>query len=423
MGKNFEKGLAVSGKKSIKNFSDLGVLTSNASDAESISEIGVVSSTSIAGIHQNGLPSIRLQRSIKIYCWRVIGKIAKAAKRAELMPVLLRVRECGTTHAGDIAEHLFFEARSRRVVAQRLLDLAERYRLLEQRDRGYVLTESGHTALATEQVFVPEQGTWTIWASDDPLLATPILRVEPWVEPTAYEEVLGKERDRVRERPFEKLPRWVRDAVGVVSVPLVGGVQLRIDHLEAEGEAVKVETMLRAAWDVSGARLRVDGKLGDARVNTAINPPEVSAEAVWMQLIQTEGLWSHWDAMEFALRVGFDDATPGERESLIRAVVFRSPNITGVGAFDPTTVDRVSLRARTDLDASRWAEWRLRARVRDYATVDRFNAWTTDAVAPFAEFRTVTPTREVLADAARRQWTNRPTPSAWHLVAAEDWSL
>lgn len=409
--------------KSIKNFSDLGVLTSKTKAAGNVSEVEPRSGSDVAAPPKDGRPSIRLKRPIKIYCWRVIGQVARASKRIDLMPVLLRARESGSTDAGDIAGHLFFEARSRRIVAQRLLDLAERYRLLEQRERRYFLSESGRIALETEQVFVPEYGTWTIWASDDPLLRTPILHVEPWVEPPAYDEILGKGRDSVRDRQFKKLPGWVRDTVGIVLEPLVSGAPLRIDQLEADGEVATSDATLRAAWDVSQARLRVEGSLARAQVNTVIDAPTIGAHAVWKQLLQAEGLWPQWDLTSHVLRVGFEDVTPQEQESLIRVMAFSRPDITGLGAFDATTVDGVSLQARTELDACRWAESRLNARVRDYATEERFSAWTTEATSPFAEFRPTTPSRKQLADAAKRAWPDRPKPSAWHLVAAEDWSL
>ncbi|MEO0603486.1 MAG: hypothetical protein AAF211_18755, partial [Myxococcota bacterium] len=144
---------------------------------------------------------IYLRRTVAVRCWRVVGRIAKTTKRAELRPVLLRAQEQGETDAGDIAGHLLFESRSRRVVAERLLRIAEVYGLLERNDRRYRLTDQGQEAIATAQVFVPEHGTWTVWASNDPLLATPILRVDPWSEPTAYDEVWGNERDKARERP------------------------------------------------------------------------------------------------------------------------------------------------------------------------------------------------------------------------------
>jgi hypothetical protein len=374
------------------------------------------------------MKSIKLERAIDVRCWRVIGQVAKAARRAELIPVLLRARERGETDDGDLAEHLLFEAGSRRVVAQRLLQIASYYGLLAEENRRYRLTEQGQTALTTKQIFVPEHGTWTIWASNDPLLATPVLRVEPWKEPHAGEEAPKKHTDALEKRRarMKRLPPWVVPAPGKplgVLQPEVGGAPLRIDQVEAEGEEVDLETTLRATWDVSGARLRVNGILGEANVDTAIDAPAIGAAAVWPQLLHAEGLLSRWDASEEALRIGFDEATPGERESMVRAVVFKRPNIPSFGAFDPATVEGVALRARTPQDAARWAEWRLRMRVRDYATTERFSTWTTEAVAPFPEFQPATPTRRALAHAEWPGPTDRPTPSAWHLVAAEDWRL
>lgn len=367
--------------------------------------------------------AIRLTREIRVRSWRVIGQVAKAAKRNELLPVLLRARERGQTDAGDVAEHLLFEPSSRRVIAQRLLQIAERFGLLEQADRQYRLSESGTTALETKQIFIPEQGTWTVWASDDPLLEATILRVEPWQESTAFDEVWGNERDKARERRFEKLPRWVRDAVGVIATPLAGGAPLRIDQLEAEGEVAEAETTLRATWDVKGARLRIEGTLGGARVNAVVQAPEIGADTVWRQLMQAEGLWSQWDNSVAALRVGFDETIAGERESLLRGVSFTRPDIESLGIFDATTVEGIALRARSAQDATRWAEWRLRERVRDFATTANFGIWTADAVKPFAEFDPPTPTRQELAETAWRDRIDRPAPSTWHLVAAEDWRL
>lgn len=367
--------------------------------------------------------AIRLTRQIPVECWRVIGQVAKAAKRNELLPVLLRARQRGQTDAGDVAEHLLFEPSSRRVIAQRLLQIAWRYGLLEQVDRQYRLTESGGTALETKQIYIPEHGTWTVWASNDPLLGASILRVEPWRESSAFDEVWGEERDKAPKRRFEKLPRWVRDAVGVITTPLVGGLPLRIDQLETEGEAAEAETTLRATWDVTGARLRIDGTLGGTPVNAVANAPEMAADAVWMKLMQAEGLWPQWDDSVAALRVGFDETIASERESLVRGVSLKRPDIVSLGIFDATTVEGIALRARSAQDATRWAEWRLRERVRYYATTEHFGKWTAEAVEPFAEFDPPVPTRQELAEGAWRDRTDRPTPSTWHLVAAEDWSL
>lgn len=370
------------------------------------------------------MKGITLQRVLSVHCWRVIGQVATASKRTELLPVLLRARESGSTDADDIAEHLLFESASRRIVAQRLLRICELYGLIEPRDRRYVLTDTGRTALETEQIFVPARGTWSIWASNDPLLPTPILRVEPWSEPSAYDEILGSDREAARERAIQHLPEWLTEARRVISVPMAGGgAPIRIDDLEPGGEAVDPSADLRAVWDVSTARLRVEGTLSGTRVSAAIDAPDVTAEDAWRQLLESEGIWPQWDQQVLALRVAFEQATDGERESLVRAVTVQHPTIEGLDTFDSATVEGVALRPSSAADATQWAEWRLRTRIRDYATSERFDAWTAEAVSPFTEFQPSTPSRQTLATAAWRARAGRPAPEAWHLVAVEDWGL
>jgi hypothetical protein len=376
-----------------------------------------------AQANTGGISTIQLTRPINFRCWRVIGQIAKAAKRDELMPVLLRAQEMGTTDARDIANHLLFEAEARQGVAQRLLQISANYRLLELRENRYALTEAGQTALRTQQIFVPEDGAWTIWASDDPLLATPILQVKPWTEPTAYDEVRGKDRRTDEKRKFEKLPRWLKAIIGKVAIPVVASTAMRIDHLEAEGEVVDARASLRAVWNVSEARLRIEGSLDGSDLNSAVDAPDANAGDIWRQLLESEGLWPQWDPEALALRVGFDDIGSSERETLLRTVKFGKPEISGYRLFDATSIERIPICARSPEDAQRWGAWRLDTRITSYATAERFSNWTDEALAPLAEFQLAAPSRQELASAAWQARGGRPTNKTWHLVAAEDWEL
>ena len=101
---------------------------------------------------------IILERSVTVGCWRVVGQVAKSQRRTELVPVLMRADENDGTDARDLAEHLLFESRSRRVVANRLLRIATAYGLVEESSRDFVLTEAGKRAIHTGEVFVPEDG-------------------------------------------------------------------------------------------------------------------------------------------------------------------------------------------------------------------------------------------------------------------------
>lgn len=369
------------------------------------------------------MKSIILQRTIDVRCWNVLGMIAKSSKRPELMPVLFRARERSQTSAEDVAEHLFFEQRSRRVVAQRLLHIAVRYGLLAENDRSFTLTEAGAAALASEQVFVPEHGSWTICASNDPLFDSPILRVDPWNEPTALDEVRGKGKEN-GGREFVDVPRTLLESAGRVATPPgSGGALLRIDELDDKAEAVDPDAALRLVWNVGERKMRLEGTLRGARLNTVLDAPSIAPEAVWQYLLESKGLWSGWDPARNALLVGFHETKDRERESLLRDLAIAAPTLAELGKFDAVTIQDVPLHARTATEAGHWAAWRLEARLTDYATTERFDQWCREATVPFAAYGISVPSRADLANDAWTRRGDRPSDVAWHLIAAEDWSL
>lgn len=366
-------------------------------------------------------PDLTLKRSVDVRCWRVVGQIARAAKRPEVVPVLERARERGETDARDLAEHLLFEPHARKVVAERLLHIAEKLGLLEGRSRGaFALTSEGERALDTGEVFIPERGTWMVWTSEDPLLPGPILKVTPWEEPNAYDEI----RVREHERSFDGIPESLSGAAGS-SVVLrdAEGRSLRVLEFERRGEAVAPEASLRIAWEVGRRRLTLAGDLGGSAVDSSIESPSCSLAEVWQSLLRGAGLGHDWDDALGALRMTFDATTEAEREAMHRAVEFDRPDVADFGHFDPLVVSGIPITAGSPSDAQRWAAWRLRSRVSDYATTARFDGWRRDAQAPFDGHQLDLPLRGALAE---RAWTSRaehPSPYAWHLVAAEDWNL
>lgn len=370
------------------------------------------------------MKNIVLQRRIAVQCWNVLGTVAKASKRPELMPILLRARERNQTSAEDIAEHLFFEQRSRRVVAERLLRIAASYGLLAQKERWFMLTDAGVAALDSAQVFVPEHGSWTIWASDDPLLDYPVLRVEAWREPTAFDDVQNRKSKDSDMRKFVNVPSLLRKAVGRIAAPPgAGGMRVRVDDLNDKAEIAAPMDEMRFVWRVGEKAIRLTGSLGDQSVSTVLDAPGLAQDDAWRQLLQAQGLWSRWDRAQGALLVDFNETKDSERESMRRDMEFNAPALDGFGTFDPLTIQDVPLHARTAHDAEQWATWRLQSRLRDYATRERFNAWTQEATEPFASHGISVPSRSQLAKAAWAERGDRPTPIVWHLAAAEDWSL
>lgn len=371
---------------------------------------------------------IILERSVKVGCWRVVGQVAKAGKRTELVPVLLRADENGGTDAKDLAEHLLFESRSRRVVAERLLDIATAHGLLEKDSRVFELTEAGKQAIHTGEVFVPEDGAWTIWASDDPALPSPVLGIEPWNEPSAYHEIVERNGKSAEGRRYEAPPDWLRPIVGATVTPATGNAaRIRIDRLEKEAEKVDTHGSLRLRWNVGDTSLQLSGTLEGGRegrrVKTELEAPDISPDRVWRTLLEHEELLEQWDEDREVLCVPFDETGDAEREAMSRALEFESPSLPGYGTFESLTVAGVAITAESEHDAQSWAKWRLNARVRDYATSERYAAWCAEAAAPFSRYEVELPARADLARAFWMQVADRPDPRVWHLVAAEDWNL
>ena len=367
--------------------------------------------------------SVILERSVIVRCWRVVGQVAKAKERTELIPVLLRAHETGGTDAHDLAEHLLFESRSRRVVAERLLQIGFHYGLLEKKDGVFVLFEDGETAIDTGKVLVPEYGAWTIWASEDPLLPTPILRVEAWNEPSAFDEIKSKKRESSEERSHEDLPDWLREVVKRPITPAAGADRISIDHLEDKAEAVETNDTLRLSWNVGDGRLQLTGALEGKKVATELEAPPILPDQTWLILLEEEALLEQWDMDRQQLRVTFDDTDDTEREAMSRDLGFESPEIPDCGEFEPVTVREVPITPATETDAQSWAKWRLRTRIQDYATAGRYAAWCAEAADPFDQYEIELPTRTELFDEVCNRTTNRPDPKFWHLVAAEDWRL
>ena len=371
---------------------------------------------------------IILERSVTVGCWRVVGQVAKSQRSTELVPVLLRADENDGTDARDLAEHLFFESRSRRVVAERLLWIATAYGLVEESSRDFVLTEAGEQAIHTGEVFVPEDGAWTVWASDDPALPSPVLGIEPWNEPSAYHEIVEAKGKSTRERRYGSPPDWLRTIVGTTVRPTTGhSAAIRIDHLEDEVEAVNTNRSLRLRWNVGDGRLKLSGTLEGGReggrVKAELEAPDMSPDRVWRSLLEHEDLLEQWDEERAVLRVAFDETGDAERETMSRALKIESPYLPRYGTFDSLSVAGVAITAESETDAQSWAQWRLRARVRDYATSERYAHWRKEAAAPFDQYEVEIPARPDLAHASWMQVTDRPDPWVWRLVAAEDWNL
>jgi hypothetical protein len=367
-------------------------------------------------------PAIQLSRSLPVVPWHIVATVGLAAER-EWEPAVLRLAfdEGGTT-ATRLAEHLLS---GRKAVAERLLRACVGLGLLRE-DRGgtYELTEGGRSSVETGEILIPENGTWTLWFSPDPLLASPVLALEPYEEPTTADDQRRRKRNEA-PRKVVSLPELVLGIEGQ-TLPVLHGryPRVRFDALRPQAELGSLaDTRLTITVEVTPEHTvaSVRGALGKREINVRVAEPDLRYDEAWDALLSSAGILDHWDTEREVLRVLFDETTPAERASFRRDVAVQRPRIDKWGAFDDTVIRSVPVAPRTSADADAWARWRLLQAVQDTATSQRFAAWAQQAQEPFGTPVPTTPTRAELAGQLRS--TARPDPIYWRLQAAEDWSL
>jgi hypothetical protein len=365
---------------------------------------------------------IILTRKVDAKCWHIEATIAIAKERNELMSVLIRALENTGTTSDDIARHLLFDASSRKKVAERLLNITEMYGLMTRDEQGYILTQEGNTAINSKRVFVPEEGTWDFWVSDDPLLPDSVLLVTSYNEPSASNEILGKKNNE-RSKNFKSLPGWIFDLEGSFSIPCIDGNEVRFDEIKEMAEAVEVQTDLYLIWNVSKGEMKLTGNLNGKIVDNDLTAPDIDPADAWSQLLMKERLLDDWNAEQDSLRVSFSDTNDVERKTMHRDLVFDNPAVDSFGEFDRFIATGILIAPDTNANAQVWAEWRLQESISDYATSERFHSLWERANTPFVEFEIDKPDRSKYAVLEWYKNTEVPSHRAWYLIAAEDWRL
>jgi hypothetical protein len=362
-----------------------------------------------------------LKRKITVNCWNIEAKIAKEKERNELMFILMYLRENPNSTAQDLSKESFFDTSSRVIVAERLLNIANLLGLVEKKaSKGkntFSLADDGKKALETKKVFVPEEGAWTILASDDPLLPFPILSVDIFNEPRAINEV-----HKPSEREFEKLPSWVTQTVGSTDYPCLGKQVMRFDDLKPKAE-INSDEKLQIEWNTSKGTLRLKGNIAGKSIDRDIEAPSTNFENIWQELLEGEDWWEDWNEENQTLAIEFENTVEQERQSMLGDFIFEQPYLEKFGNFEKLAVNKISFTPLSSLDAQQWAEWRLENSFNDYVTKTNFVTWQELALEPFSEFKIDLPSRQILAQNTWQDSKLNPTTTSWHLIATEDWNI
>ena len=371
--------------------------------------------------------SIVLSRSMDIETWNILGTVAEAQQRNEMMPLLKYLDEFTQGTIEDISEHLFFEQKARAVVVKRLLTILKLYELVDA-DEGkktYELTEAGRQALEQKRMFVPEDGAWEISASDDPLLPHQVLKLTSFKEPDALSETNPGNRDKLNDRHnnMVRIPSWFAEFQGKELIPHTGGEDIRIDAIKKKGEKVKAKLSFLIDWHVNANSVEI---IGGKKIVTSLKGPGLSVAEVWKILLENDNDLNadDWNEAKEKMAVAFEDANSSARKLMQREFKFVQPEIynneVDFGEFDDIVVKSVAICARTQEDAQKWARWRLDNSITGFASEKSYSLWKAKAKEPFQEFSIDLPTRD---EAARALIGKQLSAADWYLVAASDWRL
>ncbi|GLS83030.1 hypothetical protein [Paraferrimonas haliotis] len=365
---------------------------------------------------------IIIKREIKTETWLIQGEIALADSRPEINCVLQFLHDYPSANSVECSEHLFGDKIGRRVVAERLLNLCRLYGLAESIRGKYKLTEAGKTALKKDQVLIPTDGCWKLCICDEPLLPHSLLTSEAHTEPSAASTGLRKNRHDLKARADKllKIPQSLKDLVGLQEQPIGGGSEVRVDKIELKGERISPqEKPYYIEWNVTNGN--VDVKRGKDHIFSRRIEP-ISRQQVLKVLLHSEGLFEQWDEQMEILSVVFENTTESERINMKRSVSVKRPFVRKLGSFDAMKLHNISISALTELDAKKWAEWRLEKNINMYATNSKYQVWREKALEPFKGWNFTLPDR---AELANQFWVDEDLQNqhTWHVIAAHDWNL
>jgi hypothetical protein len=289
------------------------------------------------------------------------------------------------------------------------------------------LTEEGLQASQGGDIFVPERGTWSVWVVQDPLIpeVERLLRVEPFREPTAFDEVGRKDRPREERRTTIDLPEWVQEACSVSGKLGWGdGRAISMLDIEAQGEPVDaVETRITLILRVAPGEaptVRLKGEIEGQRADYELeHAPAPGFDEVWRYCLG--GSAARWDGSRLAVQ--YDTLDESERANFESHIRFESWSHPTHGTFGPFHVPHVPLRPATDLDASLWANWLLVHRTQAYVRKADFIRRREEVQQTFVGYRLQLMSQEQLAASLRKTSGARPDRKYWHLQASLDWAL
>jgi hypothetical protein len=321
-----------------------------------------------------------LSRRVAVEAFVALAEIGVPSQREEILAVLKMASELGGQARPEDVNVKLLGRPPEFPQGDRILTLVESYGLMEKagtRESGpHHLTEAGQDSLQKGEVMIPEEGSYLLFATRDPLFIEPILRIDraPDVEKEEVNRYLGRKRNGSPQEGQVKSierPNYLEKYKGGY-----------IFHQAAKsGEQIQVNSISERVGP-SLTRLDVDvvlelesGLPAKMKVRASPNgysPGEVYSETAFdMSYAEvlgaiTSGLGQMKAVQgEQTLLIDWDQVNPAEAERFLKQVDVREVELGRFGRFKAARLT-LPILPRREKDAIDWGNFLLRRGVTGY---------------------------------------------------------
>jgi hypothetical protein len=323
---------------------------------------------------------LTLTRRVNVESFVALAEIGVPSQREEILAVLQLATELdGYVKADDVNTRLLGRP-AESPHGQRILMLIESYGLVEvniARERhSYRITQAGIENLQKGQIMVPEEGSYTLFTTTDPLFKEAILRIErtPYIEEEEAKTYFGSKNDRALKAPTSEsvqrpsyLDKYMHGYIFRQIANSNAPVQVNSisDRVALSSRQLSVNVFLELELNAD-ARIKVETTGG------ASSTQEVYAETSFDKRYNEvlEVLTTNVGRLEVlegepTLLVGWAAVNSREAERFKKEIRVEKPTLEKFGNFE--TVDlKLPILPATQEDAIAWANSLMRNSITTY---------------------------------------------------------
>jgi hypothetical protein len=387
---------------------------------------------------------LTLTRQVKVEAFVALAEIGVPSQREEILAVLkLAAEHGGYVKAEDVNTTLLGRP-GESPHGQRILMLIESYGLLERtgtrENDAYRITIAGTENLQKGQIMIPEEGSYILFATTDPLFKEAILRIErnPFVEKNESQTYFGRKNDSSsREQTNESMARpsyldkYVRGYVFNQAANSNAPLQVNSisDRLALSSRRLIVTVDLELELDVDTAM-----KVGAVASGSSVK--EVYAQTNfnrrYTQVLETVtadvGRLEVLDG-EPTLLVSWNSMNASEAERFRKEVKVENPTLWEFGTFESVNLTLPILPA-TEQDAVAWGNYLLRNSIRTYVDESAYLSARYDVAGRFAKkydqsslSNRLMKFEEMVRQVTEEKKAGDTSALYWYLIAPQDLSI